>query len=344
MSEATQVVLSGIRATGRMHLGNYLGVLEQFARLSRDRSKHCYFFVADLHTLTTHKEAALIRSQAPQIVRDMLAAGVDPEQATIYIQSQVPVVTELAWYLSCLTSAGDLTRMPTFKDKAEKHADDVNAGLLFYPVLMSADILGPRANFVPVGKDQTPHLELTRELARRFNRLYGEYFPIPNDLGEDMLSVPGLVAQDSDGRFAKMGKSEAPEQTLYLNETALEHEQKLRVAPTDPARVRRADPGTPSKCVIFSMHDLINSNERLQQVAKGCRTAGIGCKECKKELATVLCERLRAFRERREELLTQPDNLTNILTEGAVRARAVFEETTAHVADRMGVFRPGSVA
>ncbi|MDO8599544.1 MAG: tryptophan--tRNA ligase [bacterium] len=335
----TKVVLSGIRATGRMHLGNYLGVLERFAAFSRDPGMQPYYFVADLHTLTTHKEAALIRAHAPDIILDMLAAGVDVERATIYVQSRVPVVTELAWYLACLTSVGDLERMPTFKDKSARHADDVNAGLLTYPVLMAADILGTRAHLVPVGLDQQPHLEHTRDLARRFTRLYGDCFPIPDGMSDASISVPGLVAMDAEGRFPKMGKSEAPEQTIFLSDREEEIAAKIRRAPTDPARVRLHDPGSPEKCAIFSLHTLLSTEDELRWSSTGCRTARISCVECKNALAQNVNARLAEFHARRAELATQPKRVEEILDAGERRARAVFQETTAEVADRMGVFR-----
>lgn len=341
MSDRKDVVLSGIRATGRMHLGNYLGVLERFARLSCDPTKRCFFFVADLHTLTTHKEAELIRVQAPEIVADMLAAGVDPERAVIYVQSRVPVVTELAWYLGCLSPVGELERMPTYKDKAERHPDDVNGGLFFYPVLMAADILGPRADLVPVGKDQEPHLEFTRELARRFNHRYPPaYFPVPDSMADEALTVPGLVAMDAEGRLAKMGKSEAPHETLYLADDAVATTEKIRRAPTDPARARRTDPGNPQRCAIFSLHTLVSSNDELRWSAEGCRTAGISCIECKDVLARNVTARLAEFRERRVELAARRERVEEVLAAGQAAAAAVFEETTAEVADRMGVYRP----
>lgn len=334
-----QVVLSGIRATGRQHLGNYLGVLESFARNSLDPSKLCLYFVADLHTLTTFKEAKLIQTQAPEIVLDMLAAGVDPEQSVIYVQSSVPVVTELAWYLACIASAGDLQRMPTFKDKMVKQPQDVNAGLMYYPVLMAADILAPRADIVPIGRDQQPHLEFTAEVARRFNRQYGDFFPIPEGLsGDEGLSVPGLVAMDDHG-FAKMGKSEAPEQTLYLNDDPMLNASKILKAPTDPARKLRSDPGTPQKCAIYQLHTLLSSDEELKYVVDGCTTAGIGCADCKGVLVKNLNERLDPFRERRKALSAHPEQVQEILCEGQKKANQMFTETTREVADRMGVYR-----
>ncbi|MBI4434973.1 tryptophan--tRNA ligase [Candidatus Uhrbacteria bacterium] len=339
-----KVVLSGIRATGKLHLGNYLGVLERFAKLSRDSTRRCFYFIADLHTLTTRKEAERIRDDAMEIVLDMLAAGVDPEQATIYVQSHVSVVAELAWYLACISPVGELERMPTYKDKAAKQPEDVNAGLLFYPVLMAADILGPHADLVPVGKDQEPHLEFTRELARRFNRLYGSYFPIPDSMADESLTIPGLVAMDEEGRFAKMGKSEAPHEALYLHDTPDEIAGKIRRAPTDPARARRTDPGSPQKCAIYSFHGLVSSDEELRWSAEGCRTADISCVECKDVLSRNVNTRLADFRERRAALAATPERVQEIIAAGDERARAVFTETTATVADRMGVFRRKAAA
>ena len=341
MTESKAVVLSGIRATGRMHLGNYLGVLERFARMSKDPHFDCLFFIADLHTLTTLKDAKLIREHAPNIVLDMLAAGVDSELATIYAQSDVPAVTELTWLLACLTPAGDLQRLPTFKDKVEKHADDVNAGLLFYPVLMAADILGPKADMVPVGIDQKPHLEMTRDLAKRFNRLYGDFFPIPDALETEMILVPGLVAMDSEGRFSKMGKSEASGETIHLSDAPEAIEAKIKVAPTDPARVRRTDPGTPSKCVIFTLHGLLSSDEEVAWSANGCRTAGISCLECKAVLARNTNQRLAEFRQRRAELAARPEVVKEIIREGGRKAQRIVAETTAAVAELMGITRLG---
>mgnify|MGYP003392564556 CR=1 FL=1 len=338
MSKKT-VVVSGIRATGRLHLGNYLGVLERFATMSRDPTKTCFFFIADMHTMTTQDEATLIRKHAPDIILDMLAAGVDPDTATIYVQSQAPVVAELAWYLACLTSYGDMTRMPTFKDKAAKHPENVNAGLFLYPVLMAADILGPHANLVPVGEDQRPHLELARQTARIFNRRYGNYFPIPGDLGDDMLSVPGLVAADASGQFGKMGKSEKPGKTIFLADPVEEIGRKISRAPTDPARIHRSDPGTPSKCAIFALHGLISSEQEVTWSANGCRTATISCRECKEVLANNVTARLAAFNERRRDLVAKKNHVDELIHEGGRRAREVFANTAAHVANAMGVYR-----
>ncbi len=333
---APQVVLSGIRATGKLHLGNYLGVLRRFAAMSKDPRYECFFFVADMHTLTTLKEAELIRAHLPNIILDFLAAGVDPEQAAIYVQSSIPQVTELTWYLSCLTPFGDLRRMPTFKDKAEKQPEDVNAGLLNYPVLMAADILGPRADLVPVGKDQQPHLELAAQLARRFNQMFGEYFPVPDAMSHEMVLIPGLSMPDEQGKFPKMGKSD--ENTINLSDTADETWNKIRVAPTDPKRIHREDPGTPEVCPIFALHQHVSEGGTIRWAMDGCRSASIGCVECKRTLADSVNTSLQEFRERRGELAGRPEILRDVLESGRGRAEIRFNETIRFVREHMGMW------
>jgi len=334
-----KVVLSGIRATGKLHLGNYLGALVRFARMSRDPAYQCLFFVADMHTLTTLKEAELIREHMPAIVLDFLAAGVDPEHSAIYVQSSIPQVAELAWYLSCLTPFGDLSRQPTFKDKVKNHPDDVNAGLLNYPVLMAADILGPRAELVPVGQDQRSHLELTSQLARRFNTMFGDFFPIPDALSHEMVLIPGLSAADADGNIPKMGKSD--QNTVNLTDTPEQTFEKIRVAPTDPQRIRRNDPGNPENCTIFRLHEHVSSGETITWAKEGCRTAGIGCLDCKRSLANTVNGELAEFRERRAKLAETPGVVQEVLEEGRRRTEPRFQETIAHVREKMGMWNGG---
>ena len=336
---APQIVLSGIRATGKLHLGNYLGALVRFAEMSRDPKYQCFFFVADMHTLTTMKEAKLIREHMPEIILDFLAAGVDPERSAIYIQSSIPQVAELAWYLSCLTPFGELRKMPTFKDKAEQRPEDVNAGLLNYPVLMAADILGPRADFVPVGKDQMAHLELAAELARKFNGMFGKYFPVPNALSHEMILVPGLSKADAEGNIEKMGKSNA--NTVNLADSAEETWRKIRAAPHDPQRIRRNDPGRPERCAIFRLHEQVSAGDTIAWAKQGCETAGIGCLECKQALAKAVNGELAEFRERRIELAQRPGIVQEVLEEGRRRAEPRFNETIAHVREVMGMWNGG---
>ncbi len=333
-----KIVLSGIRATGRLHLGNYLGAITRFAAMSQEEKLKCFFFVADMHTLTTLKEAQDIRSNLPEIILDYLAAGVDPNKASIYVQSHVPQVAELMWYLSCLTPVSDLLNQGAYKDKAAKAPEDNNTGLLSYPVLMAADILGPRAQFVPVGKDQTAHLELARDLARRFNHLSDfEYFPIPNPLLHEMIQVPGLYLKESRGNFPKMGKSDGDAHTINLTDTPEATTQKIMVAPTDVKRVRRNDPGEPLDCVIHSLHTLVSTEDEVAEVTVGCRTAGIGCVECKQKLAGNVNSLLGNFRAKRAELAGNTKIVGEVLEAGRQAVAPRFNETLETVREKLGL-------
>ena len=224
--EKPQVVLSGIRATGKMHLGNYLGAMRNFVELQNTAGYQCLYFVADYHTLTTNPDPEQLRSNLPEIVLDYLSAGLDPEKSIIYMQSSAPELAELCLLIGMVTPIGELLRCPTFKEKAKKQPDNVNHGLFTYPVLMSADILGSQANLVPVGEDQLPHVEITRSIARRFNGRYGEVFIIPEAMMEKAIRVPGLDGSE------KMGKSES--NAIDLGDSAEVVWEKLRVAVMDP--------------------------------------------------------------------------------------------------------------
>lgn len=328
-----RVVLSGIRATGKMHLGNYIGAIKQFVELSQDPEKECYYFIANLHTLTTRTDPLAMQRDMRNIVLDFIAAGIDLENSTIFAQSSVPETTELTWLLACLTSVAELERMPHFKEKKEKKeelGEAVNAGLLAYPVLMAADILGPKANLVPVGEDQHPHLELTRQIAKRFNNRYGKTFPIPEVMRGESIRVPGL---DGTG---KMGKSDS--NTIDLTDPPDIIEQKIKVAVTDPARKRRWDPGSPQKCNIFSLHVLLSSPDELSEVAEGCRTAKISCIECKRNLSDNVISLLKPFQERRQELIVQRENIVDeILHEGGKKARQRIAATVNEAKEKVGV-------
>lgn len=330
-----ETVVSGIRATGKLHYGQYLGVLTRFAERSKDPKLNCFFFVADLHTLTTLKESVLIKEYLHNIVLDYLAAGVDYENSVMYVQSDVPSVTELAWYLSCITPVAKLLTQPAYKEKAEKQPYNNNVGLLTYPVLMTADILGPRAHYVPVGKDQEAHLELAAQTARKFNQNFGNYFPIPDALREEMVMVPGLSARNPDGAFPKMGKSD--NNSINLDDSEDLTLQKIKASPTDPKRVYRADPGIPEDCVIFHLHKLASGPAFVDEIAYDCRTAEIGCVDCKVNLAQNINHGLAKFRERRAELAGRRDLVKEILHEGGRKAEKVFAETLGHVREKMGI-------
>ena len=332
MTDRKQVVLSGIRATGQMHLGNYLGAMRHFVELSRDPSKRCFFFVADLHTLTTLKDRQQMAKHLPNIVLDYLAAGIDPRVATLYAQSSVPEISELFWLLCNFMPVADLLLCPSYKDKASKNPQI--AGLLNYPILMAADILAPRGELIPVGHDQIPHVEMARQIARDFNReVEEELFVIPEHLGGESITVKGLHGE------GKMGKSEKPDSTIFLTDSYDIVWGKLRTATTDPDRKRRNDPGNPAVCNVFTLHTLLSPDEKFREMAEGCRTASIGCIDCKKELMIHLWKLLAEFQANRQRILQNGgiDYVRNVLIEGGKNARSVIQFTVQRAQELMGV-------
>ncbi len=320
-------IMSGIQPTGNLHIGNYLGALVNWVRMQDQFD--AFYAIVDLHALTARPDPAQLRQAVREIAIGVLASGVDPDKATVFVQSHVPGHTELAWILSCVTQLGDLNRMTQFKDKSQHQPENINAGLFTYPVLQTADIVLYRADRVPVGEDQEQHLELARETVRRFNGLYGETFPEPQVVRSEAPRVMGL-----DGE-TKMSKSRNNEIGLF--ETAEETMQKLRGAKTDPARLRRADPGNPDVCNIFAYHRFFTPPDQLAEIDRGCRGAGIGCVDCKKMLNDNI-EKVRApIRERAAALRQKPAELDGILAAGAQKARAVADETMALVRERIGL-------
>ncbi|GAB4387752.1 MAG: tryptophan--tRNA ligase [Thermodesulfovibrionales bacterium] len=322
-------VLSGMQASGRLHLGNLVGALKNWVRL-QDQYE-CYYFVADWHALTTgYAEPAAIKESTRDLLVNFLAAGLDPDRSTIFLQSKVLEHSELHLLLSMITPLGWLERVPTYKEKKEelKDRDLGTYGFLGYPVLQSADILVYRAGFVPVGIDQLPHLEITREIARRFNHLYGEVFPEPEGLLTEFPKVPG-----TDGR--KMSKSYG--NAIYLSDTPEEVEQKLKTMMTDPARVRRTDRGDPELSPVFHLHKVFSTKEEQEEVARGCRTAGIGCLDCKKVLIKNIFAELRPIWDRRRELLENPSLIREAVAKGTEKARSAAEETMGLVRGAMGL-------
>ena len=388
-SPAKGRVLSGMRPTGRLHLGHYHGVLKNWVKLQENYD--CFFFVADWHALTTHYEDPRIIPQSVwEMVVDWLAVGIDPESAVLFIQSQVPAHAELHLLLSMLTPLGWLTRVPSFKDQQEKLRDrDLTTyGFLGYPLLQSADILIYRANLVPVGEDQVAHVELTREIARRFNHLYGRapdfeaqaeadkkkmgkklarrfdalrraygergdrqalqeaqtlvsnqsnlnaearerllgylegggqtLLPEPQPLLTRAAKMPGLDGQ-------KMSKSYG--NTIALREEPARIEQALRTMPTDPARVRRRDPGNPDRCPVYQLHQVYSSEETRDWVREGCTSAGIGCLDCKQPVIQAVLGELNPIQERIRELEAQPEQVRAWIAAGCETARKAAEET-----------------
>jgi len=317
-----------VRATGRLHLGNYLGAARDFAKLSRDETKECYFGVADLHALTTLPDPQELAASSRAVARDYLAAGIDPERASLFLQSAVPETSELFWLLTNVTAAGELQRSKTFKEMSAKQADNVNAGLLNYPILMAADILGPEADLVPVGEDQMAHLEMTREVARRFNSRFGETFKIPAPFRTRGVRVPGL-----DGK-AKMSAS--LNNGFQIVEDPKTIAKRLRKAQIDPARQSTDIPGDPGKCVIGQIHRLLPSPpDDLERVESGCTTATLTCGDCKSLLAANIERELAPIRKRSLELTDQ--DIEDRLQQGADRVRPRIVATLNKAKKRMGL-------
>ncbi|HEY7375977.1 MAG TPA: tryptophan--tRNA ligase [Polyangia bacterium] len=326
-----ETVFSGIQPSGELHLGNYLGAVRNWVALQGQY--RCFYCIVDYHAITQPYDPAQMAARARAMAIDVLACGVDPDQATLFVQSAVPEHTELAWVLASVAPHGELERMTQFKDKAEHHPENINAGLFMYPVLQAADILLYGATRVPVGEDQRQHLELAREIVRRFNARFGETFAEPQALFSTTPKILGLDGQ------AKMSKSLG--NTIALSETDAAIWDKLRTAATDPARVKRTDPGTPEKCNVYTLHKFFSDDARQKEVHVGCTTAGIGCIDCKKMLFEGVKADLARIRARREALVADPARVDAILAHGGAVARKVAAETMARVRARLGLAGAG---
>ena len=327
-------MLSGMRPTGRLHLGNYVGALQNWVRMQDDYE--CFFFVADWHALTTdYADTSSVKQNSLEVAMDWLAAGLDPKRSVIFIQSHVPAHAELHLLFSMITPLGWLERVPTYKEQREniKDKDLGTYGFLGYPVLQSADILVYKADTVPVGEDQVAHVELTREIARRFNGFYpksdgSSVMPEPQS-----LLTPAPKLRGTDGR--KMSKSYG--NTILLTDPEPVVRQKLKTSVTDPARVRRTDPGDPDKCPVGDLHKIFSDKATLEKVYAGCRSAGIGCIECKGWAADALVQLLAPMQERRRKYEENPREAWDILEEGTRRASLAAAETMKDVRAAMGM-------
>jgi tryptophanyl-tRNA synthetase len=336
-------IFSGIQPSGSLHIGNYLGAVKNWADLQHKYES--FFCVVDYHAITLPYEPADLRARTADMALSLLAAGVDPTKCTLFVQSMVPEHTELAWIFNTLTPLGELERQTQFKDKASRE-ESVPAGLLNYPVLQAADILLYRADLVPVGEDQVQHLELSREIARKWNARFdapasgrkaprpGEpepagFFPEPKPLLTPAKRIMGLDGQ------AKMSKSLG--NTIELLESPESVWEKLRPAVTDPARVRRSDPGTPEVCNIYHLHKAFSPPATVEHVAVQCRTAGWGCLDCKKVLHESMEKELGPIRAKAKELAGDPKKITATLAAGADHARTVARETMGEVKKKMGL-------
>lgn len=327
----SEIVLSGIRATGRLHFGNFLGAVQNFVKFQQPGNV-CLYFIADWHTLTTLQDPQELRSNLIEITKDYIAAGLNPDSSIIYAQSSVPELSELCLYLSMVQPLGDLERIPTFKDLIRKNPDNVNLGLVMYPVLMAADILGPKATLVPVGEDQVPNVELARSLASRFNNRFGEVFTLPKMMTQ-MIKVPGL-----DGE--KMGKSEADNAIDINLPISAIRDRYLKKGITDPERIRVSDPGDPyHRCrSVYLVHELVTLGEtETREIAKACLTAKIGCVECKHRLVASIAKLLEPFQEARAKLANENDYIADILHEGGKKAREKIKATVELVRDKIGI-------
>jgi tryptophanyl-tRNA synthetase len=324
-----------MRSTGKLHLGNFVGALDNWVRM-QDQYE-CFFFVADWHALTTdYADTSKVKENSVEVLLDWLAAGLDPERCTMFIQSHVPQHAELHLLFSMITPLGWLERVPTYKEQRENLSEkDLGTyGFLGYPVLQAADILIYKGDFVPVGEDQVPHVELTREIARRFNMFYQRrglpVFPEPQPLLTPAAKLPG-----TDGR--KMSKSYG--NTILLTDPEPVVRQKLKTMVTDPARVRRSDPGNPDVCPVGDLHKLFSDRETLAKVDVGCRSAGIGCIECKGWAADLIVSILNPMQERRYKYEENPRLAWDILEAGSAKASKVADTTMNEVREAMGLGR-----
>ena len=321
-------VFSAARPTGRQHLGNLFGAIQNYVELQK--SYDCIYSIADIHALTTVETTQDLEKNCLEMALDWLSAGVDPEQSIMFVQSHVPQVMELHTMLSMVVPMGKLTDLPTFKEKVRMHPQNVNYGLLGYPVLMSADILLYKAELVPVGIDQAPHIEFTREVVRSFNYRYGTQVLLePQMKATQFTKIMGLDAAN------KMSKSLNNEIEIAADD---ETTRKLVMTMvTDPQRLRRSDPGDPDVCNVYSFHKMFSSQEEIDMVNRECRVAGIGCVDCKKMLAQNINQKLAPLRERRKGFAENPDRVWEVLYDGADRARKIADQTMREVRDAIGL-------
>jgi len=321
-------VFSGARPTGRQHLGNYLGAIKNYVALQDEHD--CIYSIVDLHALTTTEDTKDLHQNTYEMTLDWLAAGIRPEETIVFIQSHVPAITMLHTILSMVTQLGKLTDLPTFKEKVRQQPHNVNYGLVGYPVLMAADIMLYKANYVPVGVDQAPHIEFTREIARSFNYRYGKKVLIEPEM--KVTKVPKVL-----GIYGKQKMSKSLNNHIEIAATPEETTKRVMMMVTDPQRKRRTDPGNPDICNVFSMHQIFSKPEEINMINKECRRAGIGCVECKQIFANNLNAHLESFRARRAEIAKKPQQVWDILDDGAKRAREIAEETIMEVREAVGL-------
>jgi tryptophanyl-tRNA synthetase len=323
-----ETVFSGIQPSGGFHIGNYFGAVQNWVALQNQY--RCLYCVVDLHALTQRYAADEMKDRVETLAAELLASGIDPNRSVLFVQSHVPEHSELAWILSTVTPYGELSRMTQFKEKSEQDPDNVNAGLMSYPVLMAADILLYRATRVPVGVDQVQHLELTREITRRFNARFGEIFPEPQPLHTKALKILGL-----DGK-QKMSKSLG--NAVQISEEPDVIRAKIKNAFTDPTRLKKSDPGHPETCYVCSLQGYFASPEETAKYHDNCRNAAWGCVDSKKALAENMIKMLAPIREAAAEWKAHPERIRQVLGDGAQTARVLAHDTMEKVREALGLY------
>jgi len=321
-------VFSGMRPSGQLHLGNYLGALKNWVELQNEYES--FFCIVDYHAITTPFEPKEMKKNVLELAKNYLAAGVNPQKSILFVQSTVPEHTELTWILNSIAPVGELNRMTQFKDKSKQRPESINIGLLDYPVLMAADILLYKAEAIPVGEDQIQHVELARTLARKFNHNYGQTFPEPKTILTEAKRIMDLTNPNK--KMSKTG-----DQGIALTDSPEIIFQKLSTAVTDPARIKKIDPGEPKKCNIYSLHELFSDEKTKKEIATKCRSAKIGCLDCKKILAENIAKELEPFRKKYTELSKNEDQVWQILEDGAKRAKKIASETLTEVKKKIGL-------
>lgn len=331
MENTDKIVMSGIRSTGFLHLGNYFGAIRNYVRMQEEYK--CFFMVADLHTLTTHPDTKELKSNVYRVLSENIASGLDPEKAAFYCQSHVPETAELYLFLNMLAYKGELEKTTTFKDKVRQHPQNVNAGLLTYPVLMTADILLHRAHLVPVGKDQEQHLEMARNFANRFNHRYGDIFPEPSafNFGEDLVKVPSL---DGSG---KMSKSENQFATIYLSDDDDLIRKKIKKAVTDVLPAEKNAPKTQNIQNLFSLLELVSDEEIVRKFDEDYNNLTIRYGDLKEQLAADMIKFIGPIREKARTIYNDEDYLKQIMAKGAAKARESAIKTIELVKRAMGL-------
>lgn len=322
-------VFSGIRPSGKLHIGNYLGAVKNWLKLQNDYN--CIYGIADYHAITTPFNPKTMQKNIRDVVLDYLACGLDPKKSSIIIQSKVPEHTELSWILGTITPVAMLKRMPTYKEKKQMHPQYVNAGLLTYPILMAADILIYKANLVPIGEDQLPHLELNAYLAKKFNKKFGNTFPIPKPLLSKESRIMSL-----DGR-GKMSKSFGEKSYIALSDSPDAIREKIAGAVTDTKRIKRENPGSLERCNLKDILKAFTPKECLEKIKKQCQKAEIGCVECKKMLAERIIKELEPIRKKRAILEKKPAYIKKVLEEGVRKAKKIAQETLKEVKNKIGL-------